>query len=137
MPKADAKLNGTGANPMKMPVMPFDIEPMIAANQRGFTAAAEAQNHMMKRLAEINSELFGFVSRRLVRDRETAKELAKCHSPQDAVAVCAKFAETAMKDYSEEMGVLAGAYAQSAQQTMEDVQHQVEEVIEVSSPKKS
>ncbi|MEM7545392.1 MAG: phasin family protein [Pseudomonadota bacterium] len=135
MPKADPKPNGTGANPMKMHLAPFDMEPIIAANQRSFQAAAEAQNHMMKRLALMNKELFGFFNRRLIQDREMAHELARCKTPQDAVAICAKFAETAVKDYSEEVGVLAGAYAEQAQEVMEDVQHQVEETIDVKSKK--
>lgn len=133
MTKAEGKPNGSDLNPMKMYYAPFNMEPLLAANQRGLQAAAEAQNHMIKRLASMNRELFNFVNRRLSSDRDTANELARCKSPEDAVAICAKAAEQAMKDYSEEVGYLAGAYAEQAQEVMEDVQHQVEEAIETTS----
>ncbi|MEM9012534.1 MAG: phasin family protein [Pseudomonadota bacterium] len=108
----------------------FDIEPLIAANQRGLKAAAEAQEHMLRRIAKMHEELFRFADRRLQHDRSTARELAACKSPQDAAAVCGKFFESAMKQYSEEVTLLAGLYADQARETMEDVQHQVEETVE-------
>lgn len=117
-----------------MPTLPaFDLEPLIAANQRGLKAAAEAQEHMLHRMAKVSDELFRFVDRRLERDRETAKELGACKSPQDAAKVCGKFFETAVKEYSQEMGLLAGIYADQSREALEDAQHQFEESIDTGS----
>ncbi|MEM8755882.1 MAG: phasin family protein [Pseudomonadota bacterium] len=133
MPRTAPKSNGQDL--FRTPIAPFDLEPMIAANQRGLQAVAEAQSHMFRRLTKMNSELFGFIDRRLERDREAAKELAGCKSPQEAVEVCARFTEAAIKDYSEEAGLIAGLYADQAREAMEDAQHQVETAIEPAKAK--
>ncbi|QIE54194.1 phasin family protein [Pikeienuella piscinae] len=115
---------------IKIAVPPLDMEPVFAANQRALKAASEAQAHMISRVTKFNSELFGFVNRRLDQDRCAAKEISRCQTPQDMMSIYAKFAERAMKDYSEEIGLLAGIYADQAREALEDAQHQVEEVIE-------
>lgn len=129
------KAEGAGAGLFDAPVAPFDFEPVFAASQRGMQAAAEAQAHLVNRLTQINSELFGFVDRRLRRDRETAKDIAHCKNPQEMLEVCSRFAERAMKDYSEEVGLIAGLYADQAREAMEDAQHQVETAIEPAPAK--
>ena len=95
-----------------MPSMPYiDIESLITANQKGLKATVEMQEHMMRLMARINGELLSFLGRRLDQDRAMAKELTTCKSPQDAVAVCRRFFETAMKQYTEEMGFLSSICA--------------------------
>lgn len=113
---------------------PLDMEPVVAANQRALKVAAEAQQHMLSRMTRVNSELFGFVSRRLEQDRCVVKEFSRCQTPQDMMSIYTKFAKQAMKDYSDQIGLLAGLYADQARERLKDVQHQVEEVIEPSAP---
>jgi hypothetical protein len=110
-----------------MPMPQFDIEPLIAVNQRGVKAAAEAQDHMLRRVSAMSDEVFRFLDRRLERDREVVRELSSCRSPQDAVALYGQYFEETMKQYSEEMGLLAGLYSDQAREALEDAQHQIED----------
>lgn len=131
MPKASTPTQNNGTS---IPVVPtFDIEPVFSAHQRGLKAISEAQEHMFHSMAKVSGELFHFVDRRLENDRETARQLAGCKSPQEAAAVYGKFFETAMQQYSREMGLLAGLYADQAREAIEDVQHQVEETVNVET----
>ncbi|MCR9176925.1 MAG: phasin family protein [Alphaproteobacteria bacterium] len=130
MAKSESKsrLNGLGASA----VPPVDIEPLLEVNQRGIEAVAQANSHVLQNMARLNSEIFQFVSRRLEHDRKTAKEFAACSSPQEAYSVCGKFLESAMKQYSEEMGVITGLYTDQLRQTIEDTQHQLHEAVNSS-----
>ncbi len=117
--------------PTTFPTMPnFDIEPLIAANQRGLQAAAEANAHALQRMSKVSGEMFRFVDQRLKQDRDVVKEFATCKSPQDAAAVCGKFFENAVQQYSEELGRLAGIYADQAMEALDDAQHQVEQAMD-------
>ena len=125
-----AKTNSTTT----LPQMPkLDVEAIIDANQRSLLAAAEAQNHMLRRMSRFNEEMMRFVNQRLEQDREAAKTLTACKTPMDAMAAYGRFLELAVKDYSEEMGLMAGIYADMARETVEDAQHQVEETINPDS----
>lgn len=102
-------------------VTPVDLEPLIVASQRSFKAAAEANGHLLKRLVQLNTELTGFVERRLEQDRRTAKELAACKTPPEAFAVYGRFFERAVKQYSDEIELLAGVFSDQARETIEDM----------------
>ncbi|MGF1475261.1 MAG: phasin family protein [Geminicoccaceae bacterium] len=125
MARGDTKAGAEANPPFVMPMM--DISEFMNANQKGFKAAVEAQSHLLGRMAAVQSELFKFLNRRLNEDQEAARELAACKSATDAYTICSKFFETAAQQYSDEMGRLAGMYSDLARETMEDVQHQVEE----------
>jgi len=109
---------------------PFDIEPVIAMSQRNLRAGLEAQRQMLDRAARLNGEMLEFLDTRLEQDRKAAKELAGCKTMADALEVSAQFFETAFKQYSEEMGKVAGLCADQAKETMEDLRSQVSETIE-------
>lgn len=123
MPKSNSQ-TGLGALP------PLDIAPIIEANQRGLQAAAQANSHALQRMAKVNKELFGFVTRRLDHDREAVKKLATCKSPQDAMALFGTFFETAMKQYSDEIGQLSAMYAEQTAEALADVEHEIDEIAE-------
>ncbi len=127
MPKQPSKPQGYDSNPMQMYIAPLNFEAAIVASQKNFQIAAATHTNIMKRMALMHKELFDFVDRRLAKDRETAQNLARCQTPQDAVEVYAKFAETTMEDYSEELGVLANAMAEQAQALTEDFEAQMKE----------
>jgi hypothetical protein len=103
-----------------MPVAPLAFEPMIAVNQRGMRAAGDAMVQMFARWEALSAELARFVDRRLEADREAAKAMAACGSPQQAAEVYAKFVETAVQHYSQEIGLLAGLAADQGRDTVEN-----------------
>lgn len=124
------KTAGLGAIP-GMPQMPaVDIAPIIEANKRGLEAAAQANSHALRRMAKVNQELFGFVTRRLEHDRAAVKEMAACKSPQDAMALFGTFFETAMRQYSEEIGQISAMYVEQSAEALSDVEHEIEEIVE-------
>jgi vacuolar-type H+-ATPase subunit B/Vma2 len=123
MPKSNSQ-TGPGA----MPGLPrFDIAPIIEANQRGLRAAAQANIHALQRMAKVNHELFGFVTRRLDHDRKAVKQLATCKSPQDALMLFSTFFETAMKQYSKEFAQFSAMYAEQTTEALADADHEIEE----------
>ena len=62
------------------------------AAETWFAAAAECQREMM-----------GFLSMRLKKDGETAREMMGCKNPADATAVQSRWIEETMRDYNSEM----------------------------------
>lgn len=120
----------TAPDPDAAAVTPVDLEPLIVASQRSLKAASQANGHLLKRLVKLNSELTRFVERRLQQDRKTARELAACTNAPDALAVYGRYFERAVKQYSDEMGLLAGVFSDQAREAMDDVQHQIEETVE-------
>ncbi len=127
MSKEPSQPQGYDSNPMQMFIAPLNFEAAIVAGQRSFKIAAATHTNMVRRMASMNKEVFDFVDRRLAKDRETAKNFARCQTPQDVVEVYAKFAETTMTDYSEELGVMSNAIAEQTQALTEDFQKQVKE----------
>lgn len=115
------------------PVATADLEPLIVANQKSLKAASEANGHLLKRLATLNTELSRFIERRLEQDRKTARELAACTTPPEAFAAYGRFFERAVKQYSDEMGLLAGLVSDQAREAMEDMQHQVENAMKAGT----
>jgi len=109
---------------------PMTFEPFVAVNQRGLSAALEVNDHILKRMAKVGSEVFQFVDRRLKHDLDTAKDLASCTTPQDAVTLYGQYVETTMRQYSEEISLLANLYSEQARETMEEVQQQARQTIE-------
>lgn len=107
----------------------LDIDPLLEANQRQFEAVAEANSQVLENVAKFNNEILQFVNQRLEHDRKVAKELAACSSPQEAYGVCGKFLESAMKQYSQEMGIIAGLYTDHLRQTIENTQNQLTETV--------
>ncbi|MEO1775356.1 MAG: phasin family protein [Pseudomonadota bacterium] len=107
----------------------FDVSTMMAGGESGMKAMAEAQEHFIARVAKMHREIAGFVDRRLKHDRETVHALAECKSPQEFVTVWGKFAETASRQYVEELGTIAGMGVDQAREAVEDAQHEIEETV--------
>ena len=123
-----ANAKSTTPSPLKN-MAPFDIQPLFAVNQRSFQAAAEANAQAMKRMSRVSEEMFRFVDQRLKQDRDVVKEFATCKSPQDAASVCGEFFQTAVQQYSEELGRLAGLYADQTIEALDDAQRQVDQAM--------
>lgn len=103
----------------------IDVEPFIAASQSTLRAMARTHEHMLRHALDMNGELFAFVERRLDTDRETAREIAGCATMAEAYGICGNAMTRMMRDYSDEMGKIAGLVASQARETMEDVQSQI------------
>ncbi|MFT7040634.1 MAG: hypothetical protein ACJAW4_003362 [Paracoccaceae bacterium] len=129
MPKSE-KPAAFGAMPGLPKMPPLDMVPIIAANKRGLEAATQANTHALKRMALVNRELFGFVTRRLEHDRAAVKQLSTCKSPQDAMALFGTFFETAMRQYSEEISQMSAMYVELTTKTFADVEQEIEEIVE-------
>jgi hypothetical protein len=124
MAKSEAKANKPGTIPS------LDFDPLLQANKRSVEAVAEANSQVLENVAKFNNEILQFVNQRLEHDRKVAKELAACSSPQEAYGVCGQFLESAMKQYSEEMGIIAGLYTDHLRQTIENTQNQLKETVQ-------
>ena len=120
--KAGAKASQANG-PFAMPT--GGLEPVFEAFQRSLADAGGANSDWVKRMMEANAEITHFVQHRLAKDREATTELSRCKSPPDTALVYARFVETAMREYSEEMTKLAGLYAEQAQWAMTEVQNQL------------
>ncbi|MEM1316065.1 MAG: phasin family protein [Pseudomonadota bacterium] len=108
----------------------LQFDPSRLMSGKGMAAFAEAQQHMIGRVAALNHEVARFVDRRLTHDQETVRKLAECGSPQEAMAVWTAFVETASRHYAEEMGMLAGLGVEQAREAAQDVQREIEETSE-------
>ncbi len=127
MLKEEARPKGYSENPMQMYIAPLNFETAVVASQRYFKVAGEAQTNILKRMALMNEEVLNFMDRRLAKDRKAASDLSRCQTPQEMADVCTKFANAALTDYSEEIGVLASAMTEQAQALAEDFQYQIQE----------
>jgi Phasin protein len=65
------------------------------AAEAWFTASTECQREMMN-----------FVSRRLEKDGEAAREIVACKNPADVATVQFRWVEETLRDYSDEMSKL-------------------------------
>jgi len=116
---------------------PFDLTPMLAAGESGARAFAEAQTSMLTRMVEMNREMLDFVGRRLERDRETSRRMAKCQSLSEAGDLYSDFVQGMMRDYTEEMGALAGLCAEQARTMMGEMQAQMTRMAEANGASSS
>ncbi|MEQ9491325.1 MAG: phasin family protein [Alphaproteobacteria bacterium] len=125
MSKSKKNAGITDTTSAKLPMM--EIQPLMSANAQSFKAMAQAQEHMLRRMATFNRELFKFIDRRLEHDRKTVLEIASCNTPEDVYTACSKFFESSASHYSDEMEALASLYTEQANEVMEDTRHQMEE----------
>ncbi|MEM8957689.1 MAG: phasin family protein, partial [Pseudomonadota bacterium] len=107
-----------------------DLTNTMASGERGLKALAEAQEHFIARAAKMNREIADFIDRRLSHDCETVRSLSACKTPQEVVAVWAKFLETATHQYAKEFGTIAGLNVDQAREVVEDTQHEIKESVE-------
>ena len=66
-------------------------------------ALAKAAETWFAASAECQREMMGFMSMRLEKDGETAREMLSCKNPADATAVQSRWIEETLRDYSSEM----------------------------------
>jgi len=66
-------------------------------------ALAKAAETWFAASAECQREMMGFMSMRLEKDGETAREMLSCKNPADATAIQSRWIEETLRDYSSEM----------------------------------
>lgn len=120
MHKTERAAPAAGFDPVAASTVGF--ETMIDAFRRG---AAGVPGDWLGRMMDANAEMTRFVHHRWVLDREAMSEFARCTTPPETALVCARFCETAMRDYSEEMARLTQLCADQASEAMTGVQRQL------------
>jgi len=66
-------------------------------------ALADAAETWFAAATECQREMMGFVSMRLGKDGEVAREMLACRNPADATAIQARWIEETLRDYASEM----------------------------------
>jgi Phasin protein len=74
-------------------------------SERTLTNAAET---WFTAVTECQREMIGFVSMRLEKDSETAREMIGCKNAADATKIQSRWIEETLRDYSSEMTKLMG-----------------------------
>lgn len=120
MPEDTPRNTRTAPAGVRMPTL--DVQPMMAANQAGMRAIAEAGGHLASQMTRMNGEIADFVGRRLEHDRETMTALSTCTTLSETFSIYTDYVQRMMRDYTEEMGTLANLYAETARETMDDMQ---------------
>ncbi|WP_243370757.1 phasin family protein [Microvirga solisilvae] len=69
-------------------------------------ALINAAETWLSAAAACQREMIGFVSMRLDKDSETAREMMSCKSPTDMAAVHTRWIEETLRDYNSEMSKL-------------------------------
>jgi hypothetical protein len=76
-------------------------------------AVANAAGTWFAAAAECQREMMGFVSMRLEKDAETAREMTGCRNPADVSAIQSRWMEETLRDYNAEMSKLMTIFAKS------------------------
>ena len=66
-------------------------------------ALAKAAESWFAATTECQREMMGFMSMRLEKDGETAREMLDCKNPADATAIQSRWIEETFRDYNSEM----------------------------------
>lgn len=69
-------------------------------------ALANAAETWFITATECQREIMGFVSMRLEKDGETAREMLGCKKPEDATAIQSRWIEETLRDYNSEIAKL-------------------------------
>lgn len=78
----------------------------FALSAEGGRALANAAETWFAATAECQREMIGFVSRRLERDAEVAREIMSCKNVADVAAIQTHWIEETLRDYNAEMNKL-------------------------------
>jgi hypothetical protein len=76
---------------------------LSSGTSQALTKAAEA---WLAAATECQREMMSFVSMRLQKDAEAAREMTACKNPADVVAIQSRWVEETLRDYNSEMGKL-------------------------------
>lgn len=121
------------SRPTEIPTAPrpvFDRQ-LIAASQRPFRAAAEAQRHALGRLGQFYGEGLRFMALRLEANRSAARHLAGCRNLPETVSAWTAYLDGTAQQYSEEFERVAGLCSTQTREVIDEVRHDVAEAIAI------
>ena len=99
-----------------------DIEALADFNRRSVHAMTEMNRRMFHAMLTVQSEILSFTQRRLAEDAATARMLANCEEPEDAVKIVQGFQAKAFEDFSREAGELMRLSAAVTTEMVKDAQ---------------
>jgi Phasin protein len=85
----------------------------FALSRDNSQALAEATETWFAATAECQREMMSFMSMRIEKDGETAREVLGCRNLDDVTAIQSRWLEETIRDYNSEMTKLMGIYTKS------------------------
>jgi hypothetical protein len=85
----------------------------FALSRDNSQALAKATESWFAASAECQREMMSFMSMRIEKDGETAREVLGCRNLADVTAIQSRWLEETVRDYNSEMTKLMGIYAKS------------------------
>lgn len=86
----------------------------------GLRLAAAAQRQAFDRLERLCEEGFRFAAARLEENRSTLRDLAQSPDLSDRMTIWSRHVERTMRQYSDNLGTIAGICSAQARETVED-----------------
>lgn len=85
----------------------------FALSRDNTQALAKAAETWFATTAECQREMMGFVSMRLEKDSETAREMLGCRNLTDVTSIQSRWLEETVRDYNSEMAKMMAIYNRS------------------------
>jgi hypothetical protein len=104
---------------------PRDDMALIEAGRRNLETASEVQRRAFRRAGRVCDEGLRFVNRRVEENYRAMSALAGCQGLPEVVSVWSQYVDTAVWQYRDEFGLLAGLCSDQLRDAVEDLQHEV------------
>ena len=78
------------------------IEAWLSFNRPVAAAMSEISGRVLEQMSRANTEMMGFINRRLNEDIAISQRLVACRSMPDVMAACAEYFQTAQQHYQSE-----------------------------------
>ena len=79
-----------------------DVQDMIEVNQDAMKTALQSYNSWLNNACQVQTEILGFISRRVREDMEMPKRFADCTCPTEVVERQVSFTQKMFTDYADE-----------------------------------
>lgn len=114
--------NGPTTWDLSNPAMPIGAGAFMNMAQPAFDAMAEINGKIYENAAQLSTEWFAFLNRRLQEDFAVPQHLAACKNPQEAQQVWVDYWKTTFSQYQDEMERLAKMSQSCAEQTASTIE---------------
>lgn len=79
-----------------------DVQDMIEVNQDAMKTALQSYTSWLNNACQVQTEILGFISRRVREDLEMPKRFVDCKNPTEVVEHQVTFAQKMFSDYADE-----------------------------------
>ena len=79
-----------------------DIQDVIEVNRDAMQTAMKSYNAWLNNACQVQTEILGFITKRVHEDLEMPKRIADCKSPTEVVQHQVSFAQKMFTDYADE-----------------------------------